>query len=51
MALAGLAYTLACLWYILIPMLLRGTEPVGITILIVALTAVASLLFLAGVSR
>lgn len=51
MALAGLAYTLACLWYILIPMLLRGAEPVGITILIVALTAVASLLFLTGFSR
>ena len=51
MALAGLAYTMACLWFILVPMLLRGAEPVGVTILIVALTTVASLFLLTGFSR
>lgn len=51
MALVGLVYTLACLWYVLIPMLLRGAEPVLITIVIVALTTVASLVLLNGFSR
>ena len=51
MALAGLAYTLACLWFILVPMLLRGADPVGVTILIVALTTVASLFLLTGFSK
>ncbi len=50
MSLAGLLYTIACLWYILIPMLLRGADPVLITIVIVALTTLASLFFLTGFS-
>ena len=51
MALLGLVYTLASLWYVLIPMLLRGAEPVLTSIIIVALTTVACLILLTGFSR
>ena len=51
MALVGLVYTLACLWYILVPMILRGADPIPVTVLIVALTTAASLLLLTGLSR
>ena len=51
MALAGLVYTLACLWFILVPMILRGANPVLVTVIIVALTTAASLLLLTGLSR
>ena len=50
MALIGLVYTLACLWFILVPMILRGADPVLVTVVIVALTTAASLL-LTGLSR
>lgn len=45
MALVGLVYTLACIWFIQVPMILRGAEPVLVSIIIVALTTAASLLF------
>ena len=51
MALIGLVYTLACLWFILVPMILRGADPVLVTVVIVALTTAASLLLLTGLSR
>lgn len=51
MALLGLAYTLTAVWYLQVPMLLRGADPVLITILIVALTTAASLLLLTGWSK
>ena len=51
MALVGLVYTLACIWFIQVPMMLRGAEPVLVSIIIVALTTAASLLFLTGLSR
>lgn len=51
MALVGLVYTLACIWFIQVPMILRGEEPVLVSIIIVALTTAASLLFLTGLSR
>ena len=51
MALVGLVYTLACIWLIQVPMILRGAEPVLVSIIIVALTTAASLLFLTGLSR
>ena len=51
MALVGLVYTLACIWFIQVPMILRGAEPVLVSIIIVALTTAASLLFLTGLSR
>lgn len=51
MALVGLVYTLACIWFIQVPMILRGAVPVLVSIIIVALTTAASLLFLTGLSR
>ena len=51
MALLGLAYTLAGIWFLLIPMVLQGFDPVWSAVLIAALTAVASLLMLTGFSR
>ena len=51
MSLIGLVYTLACLWFILVPMILRGADPVLVTVVIVALTTAASLLLLTGLSR
>lgn len=51
MALVGLVYTLACIWFIQVPMILRGAEPVLVSVIIVALTTAASLLFLTGLSR
>ncbi len=51
MALLGLVYTLACVWFILIPMILRGADPVLTAITIVALTTAASLILLTGLSK
>ena len=51
MALVGLLYTLACIWFIQVPMILIGAEPIFVSIVIVALTTAASLLFLTGLSR
>lgn len=51
MALVGLVYTLACIWFIQVPMILRGAEPILVSVIIVALTTAASLLFLTGLSR
>lgn len=50
-ALLGLVYTLACVWFIQVPMILRGAQPVAVTVVLVALTTAASLLFLNGFSR
>ena len=50
-ALLGLVYTLACVWFIQVPMILRGAQPVVVTVVLVALTTAASLLFLNGFSR
>ena len=44
-------YTLACVWFIQVPMILRGAQPVVVTVVLVALTTAASLLFLNGFSR
>lgn len=51
MALVGLVYTLACIWFIQVPTILRGAEPIAVSVVIVALTTAASLLFLTGLSR
>ena len=51
MALLGLAYTLAGIWFLLIPMVFKGADPIWSAVLIAALTAVASLLMLTGFSR
>ena len=51
MALLGLVYTLAALWFLLIPLVLRGVSPILAAVGIVALTAAASLLLLTGFTR
>ena len=50
-ALFGLVYTLACLWFLLVPMILKGVDPILAAVLIVALTTAASLIPLAGLGR
>lgn len=50
-ALLGLVYTLACIWFLLIPMILKGVPPILASVLIVALTTAASIVPLAGLSR
>lgn len=49
-ALAGLVFTLVCLWALLIPLIMRGVPPIPVTILIVVLTTAVSLLLLNGPS-
>ena len=51
MALLGLAYTLAGIWFLLIPLVLRGAPVIPASVAIAALTAAASLLMLTGFSR
>ncbi len=50
-ALVGLAFTIAALWLILIPLLMRGMDPILTTVVIVALTAGVSLAALTGYSK
>lgn len=50
-ALLGLAFTLIALWFVLIPLLMRGTDPILTTVAIVALTAGVSLAALTGYTR
>lgn len=47
-ALAGLAFTLVCLWALLIPLMMKGISPIPITIAIVILTTAVSLFLLGG---
>lgn len=51
MALLGLAYTLACLWFLLVPLILRGVPSIPAAAGLVALTTAASLILLTGLSR
>ena len=51
MALLGLVYTLLGIWFLLIPLILRGMPSIPAAIAIAALTAAASLLLLTGFSR
>lgn len=50
-ALAGLVFTLCSIWFILIPGLIRGAPAILLTIIITAITAVASLILLNGYSK
>ena len=50
-ALLGLAFTLAALWLLLIPLLMRGMAPIPTTVAVVALTAAVSLCALTGYTR
>ena len=50
-ALAGLLLTLSCIWFILIPCLLRGVPAIPVTIAVSAVSAAAGLIFLNGYSK
>ena len=50
-ALAGLLLTLGCIWFILIPCLLRGVPAIPVTIAVSAVSASAGLIFLNGYSK
>ncbi len=50
-ALFGLAFTLVALWFVLIPLLMRGLDPILTTVALVALTATVSLVALTGCTR
>ena len=50
-ALAGLLLTLGCIWFILIPCLLRGIPAIPVTIAVSAVSAAAGLIFLNGYSK
>lgn len=50
-ALFGLTFTIVSLWFILIPLLLRGAEPVLTTVALTALAAGVSLTALTGYTR
>ena len=50
-ALAGLLLTLGCIWFILIPCLIRGVPAVPVTIGVSAVAAAAGLIFLNGYSK
>ena len=50
-ALLGLVYTLACLWFLLVPMILKGVQPVLASVIVVVLTTAASLILLSGLNR
>lgn len=50
-ALFGLIFTLLSLWFILIPMVLKGISPILATILIAAYTSAGALLMLTGYTK
>lgn len=50
-ALLGLLFTLLNLWYILIPLVLKGVSPILATILIAAYTSAGGLLLLTGYTK
>ena len=50
-ALRGLLFTLACVWFLLIPCLIRGIPAVPVTVAVVAVTAAGALILLNGFSR
>ncbi len=50
-ALIGLVFTLICLWFILMPMMMRGFNSIMVTSIIAIVTATASLLLLDGFTR
>lgn len=50
-ALFGLVFTLLNIWYILIPLVLKGVSPVFATILIAAYTSAGALLMLTGFTK
>lgn len=50
-ALAGLVFTLACIWFLMIPLMMKGYNTILVTIGIIVVTTAASLLMLDGFSK
>ena len=50
-ALCGLLFSLASIWFVLIPCLIRGIPAIAVTIVIVAVTAAGALVLLNGFSK
>ena len=51
MALVGLIFTLASLWFLLVPLMLQGISPLPVTICMIGLSAAVSLIALGGFTR
>ena len=51
MALLGLVFTLACIWFLMIPLMMKGWNVILVTVFVAAVTCTASLLLLDGFSR
>lgn len=49
-AMFGLLYTMISIFFILIPLIMRGYSPIGVTVFVVSITAIASLIIIDGVS-
>ena len=50
-ALLGLLFTLSCIWFILIPCLIRGIPAVPVTVAVIVVTSVGGLILLNGFSK
>lgn len=50
-ALSGLVYTLLCIWLLLIPGAICGLPPILLTVVVVSLSAAASLILVGGFSK
>ena len=51
MAVLGLAFTLACIWFLMLPLVMRGVPSIAVAIAIVAVTTTASIILLDGFSE
>ena len=49
-AMFGLLYTMISIFFILIPLIMRGYSPIGVTVFVVSITAIASLIIIDGVN-
>lgn len=49
-AMFGLLYTMISIFFILIPLIMRGCSPIGVTVFVVSITAIASLIIIDGVN-
>lgn len=50
-SIAGLAFTMFCIFFLFLPMIYRGISPILAAITVVALTSVVTMLFIDGLSR
>lgn len=50
-SIAGLAFTMLCIFFLFLPMIYKGISPILAAILVVALTTVVTMFFVDGISR